>query len=277
MLIQHPIGSVLVHLDGTVRAELRWRLGMQIARNFDAHLSAIFAVAPRYLPLVAIGGVPSMLPPPAIDPEHRQRALDILRRSSAPGRERGEWLEPGDDSVVRGVVRRAMTADLVVLGQRDCRDAEAFDVPADLVSSVVIESGRPTLVVPAEGPVSARPESILVAWKPTPEAARALTAALPFLRDAREIHLTEDAIDEIDIAPVGARDYLRWHGIEQVRAARRLSRQDSGTDLLALANECGAQLIVLGCYGHSRARELVMGGVSRVLLEASPIPILTVH
>jgi len=276
----NTIRSLLVHLDGTVRAETRLRLAHQLASAHQAVLTALFAVSPRYLPLLPLaGGVPSIPEPPNIDPDHRARALGTFERTRAAGAPESEWRELSGEPVIKTFARRALASDLLVLGQRDPTDATGFDVPGDFVESVIIDSGKPALVVPYVGEASATPQTVLVAWKPTRESARALTAALPFLRGARQVHLVcaDEGADDTQPVPLQVPEYLRLHGIERVREHRWLTDRDAGNELLTLAADTGSEMIVMGCYGHSRARELVLGGATRTVLQSMTAPVLMAH
>lgn len=272
--------SLLVHLDGTVHAEARLRLAHQLAALHLARVTALFAVAPRYRPLLPLaGGVPPLPAPARIDLDHRVHAMAIFERTTGAGAPESEWLELSGEPVISTFARRALASDLLVLGQRDPADAAGFDVPGDFVEGVIIDSGKPALVIPYAGEATAAPQIVLVAWKPTRESARALTAALPFLRGAKQVFLVcaEGNADYMEQAPLKIPEYLRLHGVEHVREVRWLSERDAGNELLALAADTGAELIVMGCYGHSRARELVLGGATRTVLESMTAPVLMVH
>jgi nucleotide-binding universal stress UspA family protein len=220
------------------------------------------------------------MPTPAdIDPDHRDHAREMFEQSRVGGAPACSWDELHGEPVTGAFVQRALMADLVVLGQRDPKDAAGFDVPVDFVEAVVIESGRPALVVPYTGAVSATPATVLIAWKSTRECAAALTAALPFLKRAHQVHAIcadEDGLQSGRDELVKLARYLHLHGIDGVR--EHLSHtEDAGNTLLSLAADVGAELIVMGCYGHSRAREFVLGGVSRTLLETMTVPVLMAH
>lgn len=270
--------SILVHLDGTARAETRLRIAHQLAAAHQASLSVLFAVVPLYLPLVE-GSIPSLPLDARIDAEHRARALAMFESARDAGAPALEWLELSGEPVIGAFARRALVADLLVLGQRDPLDAAGFDVPGDFVESVIIDSGKPALVIPYVGEVTAAPRTVLVAWKPRPESARALSAALPFLRAAAKVHLVcdDENGDDTQPAPAHVAEYLRLHGVHAVHEHRRLRESDAGDDLLSLAADLGAGMIVMGCYGHGRARELVLGGVSRTVLQSMTVPVLMSH
>lgn len=150
------------------------------------------------------------------------------------------------------------------------------------VAALLLESGRPVLVVPPRSRVPQPPRNILLAWRQTAEAARVVHDALPFLRQA-------ERVDVVVVDPGGG------EGDSNQRAgadlANHLARHDVHAQVLVLeargrpvssillqhAREMPAQLIVAGGYGHSRLREWVLGGVTRELLISSPIPLLLSH
>jgi nucleotide-binding universal stress UspA family protein len=274
------IRSILVHLDGGTHAEARLQFAHQLARLHDAVLTTLFAVTPQYLPLLPLeGDTLASRMAGRIDPGHRAHARELVERARSWGPVAIEWLELNGEPVIRSFAHRALSADLLVLGQRDPRDATAFDVPGDFAEAVIIDGGRPALVVPFAGSAMPQPKTVLVAWKPTPECARALTASLPILRVASKVHLVcaSDNIDEGFPAPVELIPYLHLHGIDHVHEHRRLDESGAGREILALASETAADLVVMGCYGHTRARELVLGGASRVVLDSMRVPVLMAH
>jgi nucleotide-binding universal stress UspA family protein len=277
----NSIQSILVHLDGTARAAVRLRIAHQLATTHSATLTALFAVAPHIVPLsLPLGdGVPIAPLLAEVDPKHRAHAKALYERSVAKGAPASTWHELSGEPPIQGFVERALLADLLVLGQRDPADAKGFDVPAGFVESVILDSGRPALVVPHAGEASAEPGTVLVAWKPTRESAHAVTAALPLLRGAKHVHVVCSAASSIDtqqaLSQVG--QYLSAHGIASVREHFGVASSDVGSGLLSLAAEVGAELLVMGCYGHSRARELVLGGASRTVLQSMTVPVLMAH
>ncbi|VTU22119.1 universal stress protein [Variovorax sp. PBL-E5] len=274
------IKSILVHLDGTARAQGRMRLARQLADIHQASLTALFAVAPRYLPLLPLaGGVPSVPMPAEINPDHRARAVASFEIENKAGASASHWLELSGEPVVETFTRRALCSDLLVLGQRDPADADGFDVPGDLAEAVIVDSGRPAIIIPFAGQALAAPQTVLVAWKATRESARALTAALPFLRQARQVHLVcaDGSGDETQAVPVQVSEWLRLHGISHPHEHRQIRDRHAGDDLLSLAAEIGADLIVMGCYGHSRMRELVLGGATLTVLDSMTVPVLMAH
>jgi len=276
----NTLRSILVHLDGTDRAEVRLRLAHRLAAMHESALTALFAVSPSVLAVLPLmGGIPSMPMAGEIDPDHRAHAAAVFERLLQDHANRSDWRELRGEPVIESFVRRALTCDLMVLGQRNPRDAAGFDVPGDFVEAVMLGSGKPALIVPFAGRVSPKPEKVLVAWRPTRESAHALTTALPVLQAAKEVHLVASADSEDPVPPMSRlRDYLRLHGIGQVQEHRALEdSRHSGEALLSLAGKIGAGLIVMGGYGHSRARELVLGGATRAMLESATVPVWMAH
>jgi nucleotide-binding universal stress UspA family protein len=274
----NTIRSILVHLDGTERAAVRLRIAHELAVIHKATLTALFAVAPRFVPLQLGGGAQTVPLRDEIDPEHRARAKSLFERTVSHGAAASSWHELTDEFPIPGFVERAFLSDLMVLGQRHPTDPTGFDVPAGFVEAAIVDSGRPALVVPHAGDATADAQTVLVAWKSSREAAHAVTAALPFLRRAKHVHVVchaENAVDtHLALKQIG--QYLGQHGVAAL-PHHGVSGSDIGRGLLRLAEGVGADLLVMGCYGHSRARELMLGGASRTVLESMPLPVLLAH
>jgi nucleotide-binding universal stress UspA family protein len=189
------------------------------------------------------------------------------------------WLE-GAGMPVADVVQRAFYADLLLLGQRPpaAPDAPAdIDVPADFVSSVILDSGRPALVLPHITRAPAPLQRVLIAWKATRESARAVSAALPLLQQAARVQVV--AFDEGAgvQAEAGIVEYLRAHGVSAGFKREVALEHELGAQILSLAADEQAELLVMGCYGHGRAREWALGGVTRTVLQSMTLPVLLAH
>jgi len=225
-------------------------------------------------------GLDEMLPAlQQLDFDHRAHAKALFDRAASNAAVPIAWAELGTAPVIAGLVRQAMWADLLILGQHDASDPLTIGVPADVVPSVLMASGRPALVVPCVDTGSAFGQDILIAWKPTRESAHAVSAAMPLLQRAPRIHLA--IADDPDTPPDEARaleDFLRLHGVTApVRQCAMVASADTGDRLLSLAADSGADLLVMGCYGHSRTRELVLGGATRTVLRSMTLPVLMAH
>jgi nucleotide-binding universal stress UspA family protein len=168
-------------------------------------------------------------------------------------------------------------ADLVVVG----RGGGGAVGGAPIFSAVLFETGRPVLVAGSgmgeAGPSgrSVSPRRVVVAWKESAEAARAVSAALPLLARAERVTAVSARDDDERTRGLDAlATYLSWHGIAADR--RLLAAYPSVGEALAAA-AVEADLVVMGGYSHSRLRELILGGVTRHMLEKTKLPLLLAH
>jgi nucleotide-binding universal stress UspA family protein len=181
----------------------------------------------------------------------------------------------GDE--VETTIREARYHDLVVLG----RPAEATALSTNGIGSVLVGSGRPLLVAPKTSPENLAP-TIAIAWKEGPEAARAITAAAPLLaKAARIIVLTADEGDSETNKRVASAERLaaqfRRHGATSEARLIVPGGRNLPDALIDTAAASGADVVVMGGYGHSRLRELVFGGFTRHVLNESRLPIVLFH
>ena len=144
------------------------------------------------------------------------------------------------------------------------------------IGRLLLSAGRPVLLAPT---VPARAiQRVVIAWKDTPEAARAVSAAMPVLERAHLISVVTAAEDENQSADQqGVVDHLRWHGLNVEAHRVELRGRDACDAVLETARAAEADLLVAGAYGHSRRRELVFGGFTEGLLEDASIPVLLMH
>jgi nucleotide-binding universal stress UspA family protein len=190
-----------------------------------------------------------------------------------------EWRD-ALDFPARFILKEARCADIIVSGGHGAAfsDSFAFASPKDLVMQV----GRPLLVVP-ESVDWLDLRRVLVAWKDTAEARRAIADALPLLRLAKEVTVAEIPEQGDSRAAVEQRvgDVVAWlarHGIVAFQRADEVKREEGTSAALdEIAGRVGAGLIVAGAYGHSRVRELILGGVTQHLLAQSARCVLLSH
>jgi nucleotide-binding universal stress UspA family protein len=145
-----------------------------------------------------------------------------------------------------------------------------------------MQAGRPLLVVP-DGANWLDLRSVLVAWKDTPEARRAVADALPVLRKARDVTIAAipERDDERSVVMAGVTDVAAWlarHGVTATaRVSEAVRNEPAAAQLEKIAGDVGAGLIVAGAYGHSRFRELILGGVTQYLVTQSARSVLLSH
>ena len=272
--------TVLVHLDASDRCHHRLDAARSIAARHQATVECLYAVMPRALQVsfadVARAGSREALRP--ADDRRRADARAAYDKAVSEGLP-GRWLEPEEDLSLRGFTRQAYYADLVVVGQRAEDDQGESGVPADFVETVMMDSGRPVLAIPYIGMRTPPGEVILVAWKESRETARAVLAALPHLKAARQVHV----VTWMDEASGPGQRYallgeqLRRHGIAAELSNYGAEPGDVGAYMLSAAADLGADMIVMGGYGTSRTREWVLGGATRTILRSMTVPVLMVH
>ncbi len=274
--------SILLHFDASPRSVQRLALAHTLAAQHDARVTALYASTPTALslPLVMGQGAAEMLPMlQQLDIDYRDNIKALFDRVESNTTTPVAWNELREAPLIPGFVRRALCCDLLVLGQRDASDPMTVGVPSDFVPSVLIGSGRPALVVPYVDLGTTFGEEVLIAWKPTRECAHAVSAAIPFLKRAQRIHLViADDADAVADQARALEDYLRLHGVKApIQRHSAVPSGEPGEALLSLAADVGADLLVMGCYGHSRTRELVLGGATRTVLQSMTLPVLMAH
>ena len=209
--MKESLTQLLVHLDGSPRAARRLAVARDIAQTHGAAVTALYAVTPA---LLVVPFAPEAGPSVAealgqIDEERRTHARGIFDRSVAAPGVHAAWAEVQDYPIVPAFARQALYADLLVLGQHDPTDTEAAGVPFDFAETVMASSGKPALILPyADIPSTAVGQTIVIAWKPTREAARAVSAAVPLLQRARRVHVLSWGKEEEDVA--GRPSRPRW-------------------------------------------------------------------
>ncbi|GAB3774904.1 universal stress protein [Ramlibacter monticola] len=275
--------QILVHLDPTLAAARRLAAANTVAKNLRASVTALYAATPGFAELPyapAIGGPGLSASLAEIDERRRSQARKVFDEARRASGTEAAWAQTSRVPITETFAQQALFADLLVLGQRDPADEDAASVPADFVESVLLACGRPALVVPHIGAPAAIGSTVAIAWKETPEAARAVTAALPFLRQAKRVHVLswgEETPAPVGGQPLDLERYLGAHGVRFTWDRAGAERQQIGELLLSRAFDLGADLLVMGCYGHSRAREWILGGASRTILQSMTLPVLMMH
>jgi len=273
--------TILVHLDHRPRSAERLNLAFGLAQEFEAHLVGLFAPGGPRLPSYAEAeGGPALRE--LLEDRRKEVLRDAERRfqeaAKRNGGERSEWrASHGDPAVVMRLSARY--ADLVVAGQPEAEDEGDLRGLAD---ELVFSVGRPVLFVPYAGRFPALGKRVLVAWDAGREAARAVTDALPLLQRAETVEVCAFEPErgrrdhgEQPGADVGL--FLARHRIKVTVARQSGAHYDIGSQILSRAADIGADLIVMGAYGHARVREMVLGGVTRTMLDAMTVPVLMSH
>jgi nucleotide-binding universal stress UspA family protein len=281
------IRDVQVHLDGSQEDETRLRHAERIAAASEAHLTGLFTnpLADLAVLMPIDGGAAAAQAMADLDEEARRNGDRIrlqleerFSRLSVPNEIRRLEGVPGE--LVRQIASEARCADLFVASRP--YDGNGGDRWEQIFESVLFQGGRSVYVVPPENKPSDAIRRIVVAWNDTKEAARAVAGAAPLIaRSARTKVVLVDA-------GTGTTTNVGEPGSDIARHLSRLGTdveiemQKSGGRpvseiILDQARRMSADLIVMGAYGHSRAREWVLGGATREMLESADFPLLLAH
>jgi nucleotide-binding universal stress UspA family protein len=273
--------TVMVSLAIDQPNEARLAAAGQIAERFDAGLIGIAASA-YSPPLYFTTGeqAQALIDQGQASINRRMSELEAQFREATKNRARHiEW-RCAIDLPARYVLQQARCADIIVSGGR----SDAFSDPFAVVTpkDLVMEAGRPLLVVPDSADwLDFR--SMLVAWKDTPEARRAIVDSLPMLRKAKDVTVAEivEASGSQPLAVSRVRDVVTWLSRHGVSASELVAEQNQDRDatvqLDAIAADVGAGVVVAGAYGHSRFRELILGGMTQHLITQAGRCVLLSH
>ncbi|RSZ56375.1 universal stress protein [Massilia atriviolacea] len=275
--------TILVHVDHSARSARRSEVAAALALDYDAHLvGAAMTGLPAFLlapGAVRAGATVAGLPVAALRAE-ANRALDLFeanaRAAGAPAIER----RCIDDEPGMGMSMQGRYCDLLVISQ-SASDEFAPRLRSDFPDYVVLNAVRPVLVLPVAWTGNSVGRRITVAWNASPEAVRAIVSALPMLRRASQVDLVlfdPAGEGELHGAEPGADIalYLARHGVA-VEVTVQQAGADEGAALRAFGAARNADLIVMGAYGRSRLREIVLGGMTRSMLADSAIPLWMAH
>lgn len=272
--------DILVYADGNKAAPVRLDVAAALAARYKAHLTALHVQLAPYVPVDFGAGVPAAL----IEWQEKfmiEQAEAAKQEVAAAQRRAGQEIEY---RLVKGemaptALLHARYADLVVVSQGG-QSAEEMTAADELPETLVMGSGRPTLVVPRYGKFPTVGERVLVAWSRTRESTRAVHDAMPLLTRAKTVTVMEvnpAARDTPHIAGADIALHLARHNVKADVASTTASDIDVGDAILSRAADLGADLLVMGAYGHSRMREYAFGGVTLHILKHMTVPVLMSH
>lgn len=266
--------SILVSVDLSSNAPDRIRLAAGLAHRFEATLTGA-AAHKIQVPLLAT----DIYDVQRQEEENAEEVRDLLTQAqklfvdNAGDGVRTEW-HAGLAGPVTYLVEQARAADLIVLGchGRDDANPDMLGVPP---GPILMEAGRPILVAPP-GIEHLKGARIVVAWKDTPEARRAVSASLGFIRHSDQVFVVTTGDDARHEGAEDVASHLARHGAAVTAHLLKTVKSD-GDELLRFAQKQDADLIVMGAYGHSRLREWAFGGATREILQTTPLCCLMSH
>lgn len=276
--------DLLVHLDDGRSCPKRVEVAAALAGQHDAHLAGLYPIVE--IPLLHY--IRDQMPPDIqanLEAEAKGRADAALAAFRETAERSALSYETRTDHALNNtlgpvVAMHARYADLVVLGQVD--PAQRPDGDRHLPEEVILASGRPVLLVPYTGAPATVGRRVVVAWDASREAARAVSDAMPILERA----------DAVLVVVINGESARFGHGEEPgAEIALHLARHrlevevervaagglDVADALLSRLDDRNADLLVMGAYAHSRIRQLVLGGVTRTILESMTLPVLMAH
>ncbi|MBX9460410.1 MAG: universal stress protein [Brevundimonas sp.] len=273
--------NLLVAVDEGPESDSRLELACDLANAFNARLTGLCAESiapPLYDPLMGGAMVGELLTlyrdaAEAGVEKARARFFEIVRARDVDAEWRGEVGIPDE-----ALSRAARAADLVIVGGRNTRAPYHAPDAAD----VLMNCGRPVLVTPPTRVRNPVGEPALIAWKDCREARLAVAGAIPLLQRAQGVTLYAVRADEEEAEPTGQEladvvRYLARHDIAAEPVFALGGDTPAGRQILNESLARGAGLIVAGGYGHARLREWALGGVTRDLLEDSPVCLCLAH
>ncbi len=277
------IKSILLLLDDSAACEKRMAVSFDLARRFQAHLTGLYVIPTPSI----IYGAPHA-PVAEIESEvqrSQERGEKMLTDFEAMAKKEGQSVESRlvnamGEAVSDVAALHGRYSDLLVLGQNDPNDLRSLGI--GVVESTLLGSGRPSLFVPYIGLQAPMLDHAVVAWDASQESARAMHDALPLLKLAEKVTVL---VINPRIGPAGHGEQpgadiaqsLARHGINVTVQDDQVDRIAIGEAILSRLVDLQAGMLVMGAYGHTRLRELILGGVTDTILREMTVPVLMSH
>lgn len=276
--------TVLVHVNDERRADRLISFAAEFAEGQGAHLIGLFVVP---LPVV-LNEWPDVAVAEMMETQRKayreegKRVAEKFREKTKLMSKPAEWrlVESPYASVDQTVVQNARAADVVIVAQADKN--WHLTTTLDATENVVMECGRPVLVVPNGGTPQPSPKRVLVAWNGRRESTRAAFDALPILARAGAVDVVwidpqvgSDWVGDLPCADLAAT--LSRHGVKAESRPVKASDESVSVALAEESKRTNADMLVMGAYGHSRFREFILGGATRGQMRDMTLPVLFSH
>lgn len=271
--------TISVYLAQRESVESTMGVAIPLAEAFEAHLCGFHVASAEPMTTTISAQVPPKVVQQYLDLMLEDaRAIAAGFAQSAKGSSAAsEWCgddEPfSDTGLLQTITDQARCADLVVMGQTHSEQRVG-----DLAADIILGAGRPVLIVPEQGKFGAISGTVVVGWDGSRESARAAFDALPFLKRADAVKIVTVGKDAVAKAiPSDGSELakaLSRHGVKAEVVALKDDDTSAGEALLAYTSDQDADLLVMGCYSHSRLRELLFGGATRHVLKEMITPTL---
>ncbi|MEX1036143.1 MAG: universal stress protein [Sneathiella sp.] len=272
------IKTILLHLNNDQQLDERIETALGLAVEHDAHLIGLYTIAQVTVPTSFMGYVP---------PEFIEQSRKSEEENAAAAKARLESLAAKVDKQVEIIVEEgyapdlinnhALAVDIVVVGQGDPEE-ENNTQSRYVAEEIVVSSPRPVLIIPTAGKYRNFGKHVMVGWNNTRESSRALHEAMPFLKMAEKVTLlsvnsTEDETDETKHILA----HLERHGVKAEYKSGHWPDLGVGDAILDALVDYSADMLVMGAYGHSRLRQMILGGATKSILGQMTAPVLFAH
>jgi nucleotide-binding universal stress UspA family protein len=272
------IKDLLVYVDNDRQCANRLQFAVQMAKHCEARLNGVYVRRQLDIPSYADVQIPQDVL--AAGEKQLVEMSDAARGTFQKG-VAGSSLD-GEFHQLKGVLPEVLStsmhcADLAIVAQRNPDHGDDLNVHYS-PDPLLFQAGRPLIVVPHTGEFRYPPSNVVVAWNTSAPSARALHDALPLLRQAEQVLVVSvGKSGQAAFADGSLARHLTQHALQA--EIRNVDAADSEAPeaVLSVAAESGSGLIVMGGYGHTRFRELVLGGMTRALLESMTVPVLMSH
>lgn len=268
--------DILLHLSKDHRSVEKLDISLALAKRFKASVTALYTM-PYPMPPYYMGEFVPATFYQEISEEQKlaaTRTKAALEEAAAKVDVAVRWVEAEQDpeAALRLLGR---TCDIVVVGQPDPGSSPLDEGTLVSPGDLALGLGRPVLVVPYVGHYATTGNKVTVAWNGSREAARAVHDALPILQDAKVVEiLMVNPTPDVSASAASLIQHLLHHGISSRTNKAVVDDIEDGEAILSALADAGADLLVMGAYGHSRVQEMVLGGASRSILDSMTVPVL---
>jgi nucleotide-binding universal stress UspA family protein len=274
------IKDVVVNLSGTAPQDFAADYAVSVANTFGAHITGIAFVYEPVIPDTVMGGIPTDLIELQREENTKAASAAVSRFETAvtaaavSAATRVLDASLGGAATTFGQIARRF--DITVVGQAQPERGAAEEL---MIEGALFESGRPVIVVPYIQKQGLKLERVMACWDGGRTAARAIGDAMPLLARAKavDVVIVTERNKNDEVTGANMSEHLARHGVRA--EVKRIAKGDIDVQaaILDYAADSGADLIVMGGYGHSRLREFILGGVTRSILKSMTVPVLMSH
>lgn len=276
--------TILVSLNEVARLPQLIAAASELGRRFQAHVAGFYVVpAVQVYPSVGFEAAPQVFE--GNRTFFKDNAVKVREAFEAAMKRDGltydfHHLDARSPVIADEVIAQGRTADLVVISATN--PDEVTGVERDFVEQVMMGAGRPVLVLPYRGEAKLELNDVVLGWDGGREAARAAFDAMPILKLAKKVRVVradpqKDPALRGAVAGADLAETLARHGVKAEAMGYPTDGMDAGQALMRCADDCGAGLIVMGAYAHSRLTEFIFGGATRFVLTRMNRPVLMSH